>query len=140
MSSIWRSLRLRSDVKIRLFGAAVVPGLLYGCESWDLTEKIERRIKDNCASMLASITRRGYAEECRDPSVDIASAAHRQRTKWLGHIIRMEETSPVRTTIMEKELGGRLARSCVRYLNNINDKNPITSWGELCARARRREI
>ena len=40
---IWRS-NLSRSFKLRLFGSTVESVLLYGCETWTLTKKLEKRI------------------------------------------------------------------------------------------------
>ena len=49
MKAIWKS-NLRRDLKIRLFKATVEPILLYGTETWTITESLKKRI-DGCYSL-----------------------------------------------------------------------------------------
>ena len=40
MNCMW-NLNMRKEIKVRFFEAAVEPILLYGCESWTVTPKID---------------------------------------------------------------------------------------------------
>ena len=42
---VWLSKSLRKDAKIRIFNACVKSVLLYGCEAWLVTNKIQRKIQ-----------------------------------------------------------------------------------------------
>ncbi len=69
--------------------------LLYGCESWKLTQAVRRKLNLNASKMLSRITGRTIADEARQLSVDVVMRARDQRWNWLGHILRMEgPTSP----------------------------------------------
>jgi hypothetical protein len=41
----WLSNSLRKDTKIRIFNSCVKSVLLYGCETWLVTNKIQRKIQ-----------------------------------------------------------------------------------------------
>ena len=43
LSKIWKS-TLSRDLKVKLFQATVECVLLYGCESWTISNKIERKV------------------------------------------------------------------------------------------------
>ena len=39
---IWKSKELDTTLKLRLYAAAVVSVLVYGCEAWPITEKVTK--------------------------------------------------------------------------------------------------
>ncbi len=45
--------------------------LLYGCESWKITEKVKRKLNGTASKMLATITGRTIQEEARNPTVNV---------------------------------------------------------------------
>ena len=54
MSSIWKT-TLPRTFKVRLLSATVKSLLLYGCESWTLTQKLEKML-DGCYTQLLRCT------------------------------------------------------------------------------------
>ena len=44
-TKVWLSKSLRKDTKIRIFNACVKSVLLYGCETWLVTNEIQRKIQ-----------------------------------------------------------------------------------------------
>ena len=51
LSIIWRS-NLSNKIKQFFFQAAVISILLYGCTTWTLTKRIEKKLDSNCTKML----------------------------------------------------------------------------------------
>ncbi len=51
---IWRDNRLYNEAKFRLFEAAVVSVLVYGCEEWDLTDRNLATLKVWCSRCLVN--------------------------------------------------------------------------------------
>ena len=45
LRKVWLSKSLRKDIKIRIFNACVKSVLLYGCETWLVTNEIQRKIQ-----------------------------------------------------------------------------------------------
>ena len=45
LRKVWLSKLLRKDTKIRIFNACVKSVLLYGCETWLVTNEIQRKIQ-----------------------------------------------------------------------------------------------
>ncbi len=68
------------------YGSSVTSTLLYGCESWKLTQAVRRKLNSTASKMLSRITGRIIADEARQPSVDALMRARDQRWNWLGRI------------------------------------------------------
>ncbi len=49
--------------------------LLYGCESWKMTEKVKRKLNGAASKMLAAITGRTIQEEARNPTINAVMKA-----------------------------------------------------------------
>ena len=81
-------------LKIRLYSAAVVSLLTYGCESWNLTQKVMRKLNGCNSQMLARITGRSVREEARSTtaSFDLVKTIRIRRLRWLGQILRGDQT------------------------------------------------
>ena len=59
LSVIWKS-DLTDEVKGSIFQAAVVPILLYGCTTWTLTKRNEKKIDGNYIKMLRAIVNKSW--------------------------------------------------------------------------------
>ena len=59
LSIIWKS-DLTDKMKRSFFQAAVVSILLYGCTTWTLTKRLERRLDGNYTRMLRAVFQCGF--------------------------------------------------------------------------------
>jgi hypothetical protein len=105
MSQMWRHKQLSLRVKLRLFEAAVVSILVYGAEAWVLDAKTMTAVNAWCARCTAYIVAGGFdkdvfAEECRRPTFDLMGRIRHRRLKWLGEVLRREETFIVRRVLL----------------------------------------
>ena len=50
---------------------------------------------------LHLITGRSYREEAVEPSVDLMSLVRARRLRWLGHVLRVEETYLLKKVVVE---------------------------------------
>ena len=96
----WRSTKLPTSIKLRMFACAVISVLTYGNEIWLLTDRVRRKLRGWCARCLAVITGRSFREETVDPSFDLVSRLRSRRLRWAGHILRLEETSLLRRVLL----------------------------------------
>ena len=81
-------------LKIRLYKAAVVSLLTYGCESWNLSQEVLRKFNGCNSQMLARITGRSVREEARSTtaSFDLVKTVRVRRLRWLGQILRGDQS------------------------------------------------
>ena len=54
LSDVWKS-DLTDKIKRNFFQATAVSILLYGCTTWTLAKRIEKKLNDNCTRMLRAI-------------------------------------------------------------------------------------
>jgi hypothetical protein len=107
LGNIWNSSGLSEGLKLRLYEAGVISVLIYGCETWDLTEKAMSWLGSWNARRLAMITGREIREEYKDPAFDLVGAVRARRLKWAGELLRREKTFlPRRIAIAELERFG----------------------------------
>ena len=62
LSVIWKS-DLTDKMKRRFFQAAVVSILLYGCTTWTLTKRIEKKLDGNYTRMLRAILNKSWRQD-----------------------------------------------------------------------------
>jgi len=77
-------------LKVRLYITAVVSLLTYGCESWNLTEDVMRKLNGCNSQMLSRVTGNDVRTEARPTtsSFDVVKHIRVRRLRWLGQILR----------------------------------------------------
>ena len=85
LSIIWKS-DLTDKIKSSFFQAAVVSILLYGCTTWTLTKRLEKKLDDNYTRMLRAILNKSWQQ-------------HPTRHQFYGHLPLITKTIQVRRTI-----------------------------------------
>ena len=84
LSIIWKS-DLTDKMKRSFFQAAVVSILLYGCTTWTLTKRLEKKLDDNYTRMLRAILNKSWWQ-------------HPTRHQLYGHLPPITKTIQVRRT------------------------------------------
>ena len=82
--TIWKS-NLTDKKKRSFFQAAVVLILLYGCTTWTLTKRLEKKLDDNYKRMLRAILNKSWQQ---NPT----------RHQWYGHLPPITKTIQARRT------------------------------------------
>ena len=110
---IFHSDDLAISVKLELFKSAVCSVLTYGNEVWVLDDKTQSKIRGWAANKLVQFvknedgTDRTHSQENRHPSVDIVLMLRARRLRWVGHVIRLDESRLLRQVLLRKVPGGR---------------------------------
>ena len=94
LSIIWKS-DLTDKMKRSFFQAAVTSILLYGCTTWTLTKRLEKKLDGNYTRMLRAILNKSWQQ-------------HPTRHQLYGHQPPITKTIQVRTnqtcrTLLEKQ-------------------------------------
>ena len=84
LSIIWKS-DLTDKMKRSFFQAAVVSILLYGCTTWTLTKRLEKKLDGNYTRMLRAILNKSWRQ-------------HPTRHQLYGHLPPITKTIQVRRT------------------------------------------
>ena len=84
LSIIWKS-DLTDKMKRSFFQAAVTSILLYGCTTWTLTKRLEKKLDGNYARMLRAILNKSWRQ-------------HPTRHQLYGHLPPFTKTIQVRRT------------------------------------------
>ena len=101
LSNIWKS-SLPRRFKLRLFAATVESVLLYGCEAWTTTPKIENELDGCYTRMLRTVLNVHWKQHMTNAELydklPRISQKIRERTRFAGHCFRSEE--PVSNMIL----------------------------------------
>ena len=84
LSTIWKS-DLTDKIKRSFFQAAVTSILLYGCTTWTLTKRLEKKLDGNYTRMLRAILNKSWQQ-------------HPTRHQLYGHLPPITKTIQVRRT------------------------------------------
>jgi hypothetical protein len=95
---------LSKNLKIKMYRTIILPVVLYGCETWSLTLRGERKLRVFENMVLRRIFgprrdevtggwRRLHNEELNDlySSPNIVWVIKSRRMRWVGHVARMGE-------------------------------------------------
>jgi len=121
------------NLKIKIYRIIILPVVLYGCETWSLTLKEERRLRVFENKVLRKVFgpkrdevtgewRKLHNEELNDlySLHNIVRVVKSKRMRWAGHVARMGEDRGVHRVLVGKPEGKRpLGRPRRRWEDNI---------------------
>jgi len=124
---------LSKNLKIKIYRPIILPVVLYGCETWSLTLKEERRLRVFENRVLRRVFgpkrdevtgewRKLHNEKLRDlySLPNIVRMVKSRRMRWAGHVARMWDGRGVHTVLVGKPEGKRLlGRPRHRWEDNI---------------------
>ena len=91
----WKS-NLTDKMKRSFFQAAVVSILLYGCTTWTLTKRLEKKVDGNYTRMLRAILKKSWRQhptkhQLYDHLFPITKTIQIRRTRHAGHCWRSRD-------------------------------------------------
>jgi len=120
------------NFKIKIYRTIILPVVLYGCETWSLTLREERKLRmfENMVLRIFGPRRdevmgkwrRLHNEELNDlySSPNIVRVIKSERMRWAGHVARMGEEREVYRVLVGKPEGRRpMGRPRRRWVDNI---------------------
>jgi hypothetical protein len=121
------------QIKVKIYGTIILSVVLYGCETWSLTLRKERRLRVFENRVLRRIIwprrdevtgewRKLHKEKLNDLYClpNIVRVLKSRIMRWAGHVARMEERRCVCWVLVEKPEGKRpLGRTRLRWKDNI---------------------
>jgi hypothetical protein len=124
---------LSKNLKIKIYRTIILPIVLYGCETWSLTLREERKLRVFLNMVLRRIFgprreevtgewRKLLNEELNDlhSSPNIVRVIKSRRMRWVGHVARMGEERGMYRVLVGKPKGKRpLGRPRRRWVYNI---------------------
>jgi len=124
---------LSKNLKIKIYRTIILPVVLYGCETWSLTLREERRLRVFENRVLRRVfgpkrdevtgeLRKLHNEELNDlySLLNIVRVVKSRRMRWAGHVARMGEDRDVHRVLVGKPEGkGPLGRPRRRWEDDI---------------------
>jgi len=124
---------LPKNLKIKIYRTVILPVVLYGCETWLLTLREERKLRVFENMVLRRIFgprrdevtgewRRLHNEDLNDlySSPNIVRVIKSRRMRWAGHVAHMGEERGLYRVLVGKPEGRRpLGRPRLRWVENI---------------------
>jgi len=123
---------LSKNLKIKTYSTIILPVVLYGCETWSLTLREERKLRVFENMVLRRIFgprrddvtgewRRLHNEELNDlySSPNIVRVMKSRRMRWAGHVARMGEERGCIGSWWGNRREGDLGRPRRRWVDNI---------------------
>ena len=124
LSIIWKS-DLTDKMKRSFFKAAVVSILLYGCTTWTLTKRLEKKLDGNYTRMLRAILNKSWQQHPTRHQLyghlpPITKTIQVRRTRYAGHCGRSRDKLKsdvfLWTPTYGREKAGRTARTYIQQL------------------------
>ena len=136
LSKIWRSSKISTKTKVRIFNAVVKSVLLYGSESWSLTKKLESKLQvflNNCLRKILKIFWPQVISNIdlweRTGQLPLNTQILRRKFKWIGHTLR-RPTFEVQRQALTWNLEGTRRRGAPRLTWRRKLKNELEYMGK----------
>ena len=132
LSIIWKS-DLTDEMKRSFFQAAVVSILLYGCTTWTLTKRLEKKLDGNYIRMLRAILNKSWRQHPTRRQLyghlpPITKAIQVRRARHAGHCWRSKDEVVSDVLLWTPTYGqakaGRPARTYIQQLCEDTGCNP----------------
>jgi hypothetical protein len=143
VQSLLSSCLLSGNIKFKIYKTIILPGVLYGCETWSLTLRKEHRLmvfENRVLRRIFGPTRDEVMGELRklhngelhilQSSPDIIRQIKSRRTRWVGHVARMGQVRNVYRVLVGKPEEKRpLVRPRCRWEDGIKMDLREIGWG-----------
>lgn len=141
LGKIWKNSQFTCKNKIKIFKSNVISVLLYGCETWRMTQTDEKKLDAFLHKSLRRMLKiywpmRVTNEEIRRRTgvETISSQVARRRWAWLGHVLRMDHNTHPRTALTwvpeGKRKRGRPRETWRRTVERELKMKGLKSWAE----------
>jgi hypothetical protein len=94
---LWRSKEISRNTKLRIFNTNIKSVLLYGCETWKITQTISHKLQSSVNTCLRTIINRRWPEVISNHDLwektkqkPISTEIQKRKWKWIGHRLHLE--------------------------------------------------
>ena len=138
---VFRSRNLSKTTKVRVFRSMVMSVLLYGAETWPVTQRDVRRLKTfqmRCLRDIVGVTlwdmRRNVDILEETGELPVEEQLRQKRLQWFGHLQRMPDHRPQKQLLRCRLRGKKRTPggTSLRWVDLINrDLAGIANWPEV---------
>ena len=139
--SKWRELsgvicdkKIPTKLKLLIYQTVIRPTFLYGCETWSMSVKDEKRMATTEMRMVrwamgvSLLEHRRNEEILEEAKVEaIATVMRRRRLEWVGHVKRGGETENIRA-VAEMKMEGKRPRGRPKLRWNDTIRRDLKAW------------
>ena len=145
MDKIWKS-SMKPDLKKRFFISTVEAILLYGCESWSLTESMEKSLNGTYTRMLRKVLNVHWSSHTPNEQLygnlpRVADKIAVRRLRLSGHCFRHPELSTQKLILWEPNHGARdRGRPQTTYVDVLKRDTGAANTSELATLMSDRDV
>ena len=106
LNNVWKSSQYSKQTKLKLYQSCILSTLLYGSECWRMTENELTKLSVFHSKSIRRILRIFWPNKISNEDLlrqckqeDMATILLRRRWKWIGHVIRKDRNSIIRTAL-----------------------------------------
>ena len=117
MTGVLCDRKVPQKLKVLIYKTVIRPVLLYGAETWPLTDYLAERFSVCEMRMLRYCLEEHKTKESIRQEANVMSALdlmRRRRLQWFGHVCRREEDDDIRR-VHEMQVEGRRNRGCPKH-------------------------
>ena len=114
LRKVWLNKSLRKDTKIKIFNACVKSVLLFGCETWLVTNEIQRKIQTFVNRCLRYRLRIWWANIISNKDLgnvtgqeDTDLEIRKRKFRWIGHTLRKGNEEIPKAALLWNPQGNR---------------------------------
>lgn len=146
LKKIWRANNIHLDLKIKIFNACVKSVLLYGCETWFVTNTIEAKLQAFVNRCLRNILGVWWPNVISNKDLwtktnqnNINVEIKRRKYGWIGHTLRKDENVICHQALEWNPQGSRRqGRPKTTWRRTVMQESGKKSFGEMRTIARNR--
>ena len=149
LDKVWRDRTVTAKTKCRLFTSNVKSVLLYGCETWSLTQSDIKKLQTFINGCLRKIIRIRWPDKIRNEDLwertcqkPVEEDIGKRKWKWIGHTLRKEPSSTTRQVLQWNPQGQRKrGRPRTTWRRTVEElmRNAGHTWKDLSKMAQGRD-
>ena len=113
-TTVWNRRGIKPLTKIKVYTAAILPILLYACETWTVYSRHEKRLNHFHMTCLRKILKIKWQDRVPDTEVlqqtnmpSIFTLLRKAQLRWAGHVVRMSEERLPKKIFFGELAGGK---------------------------------